>query len=413
VNTSSIIGLFKEIIIDRSICGVLLEENIVVIAACNPARRRLITGSSICQREIDLGKEWVSGHYQVSHLPESVAKLKWAYGSLSADHEREFVRRRVEMLGDKILPEGLISYLSDLIYVSHESIRVLASNHMMSMSQKTLSKEELDQRAQSTVSLRDIQRVFTLFQFFLNDFSITCDNATPVSARYLHAMFLAIAVAYYMRLVSRSRQIFLDRIESVIGNEGINFKEVLDYAIDIVVRNTEIPQGIADTRGLRENIFMTLVCCLCQTPLMIIGPPGSSKVSLACTFKTCNANFFRIFNLHGILCFGFSFLTIRKTLSLNIVSDNADGEQSRNPFYRKYARLTFFHYQVRATLFSVYNPGLLAVTIQQNPSTERTLWRARVTSVCRVSCYLLLSLRTNFFTRTLLFPLSCSLRNVV
>ena len=123
-------------------------------------------------------------------------------------------------------------------YVSHESIRVLASNHMMSMSQKTLSKEELDQRAQSTVSLRDIQRVFTLFQFFLNDFSITCDGATPVSTRYLHAMFLAIAVAYYMRLDFRSRQIFLDRIESVIGNEG--------------------------------------------------------------TFKTCNANFFRIFNLHGI-----------------------------------------------------------------------------------------------------------------
>jgi hypothetical protein len=257
VNTSSIIGLFKEIIIDRSICGVLLEDNIVVIAACNPARKRLITGSIISQREIDLGKEWVSGHYQVSHLPESVAKLKWAYGSLSADQEREFVRRRVEMLGDKILPVGLISYLSELIYVSHKSIRILASEHLIGTSQEILSKEELDERAQSTVSLRDIQRVFSLFQFFLNDFSITCNTATPVVTRYLHAMFLAIGVAYFMRLDLQSRQLFIDNIGKIESlrhvQEGIIFKDVMDSAIDIVVRNTEIPLGIANTRGYQDT----------------------------------------------------------------------------------------------------------------------------------------------------------------
>ena len=47
----------------------------------------------------------------------------------------------------------------------------------------------------------------------------------------------------------------------------------------ILPRETKIPEGIALTDGLKENIFMTLVCALSLTPLVIIGPPGSSKVS--------------------------------------------------------------------------------------------------------------------------------------
>jgi hypothetical protein len=285
VNTSTVFGLFKEIIIDKSICGVALEENIVVIAACNPARKKMITRSTIFQRETDLGKEWASGHYQVSSLPASVAKLKWAYGSLSADQEKEFIRRKVEMLGNNIIPSDLISFLSELIYTSHKLIRMLAVDHMIEMSEDILTEDEradVRQRAQSTVSLRDIQRVFNLFHFFLNDFSITCDCSTAKSTQYCHAMFLAIAVSYYMRLDARSRQIFITRLNLLpVGHEvTYDLKDVLDRAMDIIINNTEIPQGIADTRGLRENIFMTLVCSLSQTPLLIIGPPGSSKVSV-------------------------------------------------------------------------------------------------------------------------------------
>jgi hypothetical protein len=35
--------------------------------------------------------------------------------------------------------------------------------------------------------------------------------------------------------------------------EGIIFKHVMDSAIDIVVRNTEIPLGIANTRGYQDT----------------------------------------------------------------------------------------------------------------------------------------------------------------
>jgi hypothetical protein len=34
-----------------------------------------------------------------------------------------------------------------------------------------------------------------------------------------------------------------------------------------------------------------------------------------------------------------------KTLSVNIVADNSNGEDSSSPFYRRHARLSLFHYQ--------------------------------------------------------------------
>jgi hypothetical protein len=105
----------------------------------------------------------------------------------------------------------------------------------MSTSQETLFKEELDQHAQSTVSLQDIQRVFSLFQFLLNDFSITCNTTTHVVTQYLHTMFLAIGVAYYMRLDFQCRQLFIDnigKIESLhLVQECIIFKHVMDILL--------------------------------------------------------------------------------------------------------------------------------------------------------------------------------------
>ena len=66
VNTSSYMGVFKELIVDRRLNGVDLPGNVVVIAACNPARDKLGLSEAIVRRE-ELGKEWAMGHYQV-HL---------------------------------------------------------------------------------------------------------------------------------------------------------------------------------------------------------------------------------------------------------------------------------------------------------------------------------------------------------
>ena len=39
----------------------------------------------------------------------------------------------------------------------------------------------------------------------------------------------------------------------------------------------ELPAGIAKTQALKENLFATIVCTVTHTPLIIVGPPGSSK----------------------------------------------------------------------------------------------------------------------------------------
>ena len=58
VNTASCMGLFKEIVIDHSICGERLPANVVVIAACNPARSLVVARGGVIRHD-DLGKDWL------------------------------------------------------------------------------------------------------------------------------------------------------------------------------------------------------------------------------------------------------------------------------------------------------------------------------------------------------------------
>jgi MoxR-like ATPase len=124
-------------------------------------------------------------------------------------------------------------------------------------------------------------------------------------------MMLAVSVVYYLRLDDRSRDEFRQLIQSLPTEQGAkNLQTVLDEAMDAVIAKTDVPHGIALTRGLKENVFMTLTCLLSRTPLLIVGPPGTSK-----------------------------------TLAVNITSDNSNGEDSPSEFYRKHARLSLYHYQ--------------------------------------------------------------------
>ena len=282
VNTSSIVGLFKEITVDRTICGEMLQDNIVIVSACNPAGRTSLSLSNL--RESDLAKNGFSGHYQVNRLPLTMDRLKWEYGALNAEQEKEFVYRRIEMIHEnQNIPQYLIAELTELIVASQEMIREFAAKDIKrAMEKYQLSSdinEETNARARSVVSLRDIQRVFNLFHFFIKDISLTDGDENEL---YRDSMFLAIAVVYYLRLNSESRVHFLHRITSISedDNSKNSFINVLNYAMTAVVNESEIPHGIALTEGLKEIIFMTLVCSLSLTPLIIVGPPGCSKVSV-------------------------------------------------------------------------------------------------------------------------------------
>ena len=341
-NTSSILGFCKDIIVDRTLAGQVLEDNIVVIAACNPARKQIARVANL--RERDLGKEWASGHYQVAELPPSIAKIKWSFGSLSRSQEKDFILRRMEKIGGKVLPSFLRVSLAEYISESQEVTRSFAERNIL----RSMIRDnggELDpkttnlaaKRARSVVSLRDIQRVFSLFQFFSGNLKISCTDESNAQAQR-NCMLLSIGAVYYLRLDGKSRAEFLSIANSLPSEQGVcmDLRSILNLAMDQIIRETDIPEGIAITRGLKENVFMTFVCTLSQTPLMIVGPPGSSKVSSSILFlKRCIPS----------VASHFVSSCSQKTLAVNIVADNANGEDSPSPFYRKHARLSLFHYQ--------------------------------------------------------------------
>lgn len=62
-----------------------------------------------------------------------------------------------------------------------------------------------------------------------------------------------------------------------ISNPPVFMHNELEDELDLIMHAMEIPDGIAETQSLRENIYSLAVCCDCGIPLIIIGPPGTSK----------------------------------------------------------------------------------------------------------------------------------------
>ena len=102
------------------------------------------------------------------------------------------------------------------------------------------------------------------------------------------------------------------------------------------MEHTYLEPGIAQTRGLKENIFMVAMCCLADVPLMIVGPPGSSK-----------------------------------TLAVTVVAENAKGSYSRSAFYKAVPSLLPFHYQCSRRSTSNEIRAVFESAIKRQAATDR------------------------------------------
>jgi MoxR-like ATPase len=322
-NTSSCMGFFKELLIDHSFDGEPLPENIVVVAAGNPSRDKIETSMDTHDEQ---GHQWAIGHYQVHPLPASMQQLMWDYGSLKPDQEREFIQKRLRFLQSKEgLSDSEMDTLVRLVHASQQETRSLARQHIEFSIKKSrgiaVSAKELDARASSSVSLRDILRVFKLFSFFNQSSGPIADVFLPdlksPQQRRHRSMLLSLAVVYYLRLGSDGddldqafRMKFRTRLKKECGRQDADVEGPLARAMSELMDQTVLEPGIAQTRGLRENIFMVVICCLAQVPLMIVGPPGSSK-----------------------------------TLAVTVVAENARGEYSKTDFYKASPAFIRFHYQ--------------------------------------------------------------------
>jgi hypothetical protein len=94
-----------------------------------------------------------------------------------------------------------------------------------------------------------------------------------------------------------------------LGKKGM-FEAIVNNLRQKFCDNAEIEEGVAMNEALSENLFVTIVAMLNKLPCMIVGKPGSSK-----------------------------------TLALQVILSNLQGDQSPNPFWQRFPAVTLFQFQ--------------------------------------------------------------------
>lgn len=305
-----------------------IPSNIFIIASCNPHRgHSLTTLNKRCLRDAKEDISWLTGTYNVQKLHPTFDILKWDYGSLNSIQEDEYIIAKLRMIELKLSDEQ-VSSLSELISLSQEKMREYAEENIL----KSLEYEDISglgssdikmvasKCAESSVSQRDIQRVFHFYQWVLKTFTIE-SRKQELCGKNLHerAMLLSLGLVYYMRLSS----VYREKYQTFLQDQGYCFSEVYDEELQWLIEQVDLPQGIAKTKALKENLYAVVACTATRTPLIIVGDPGSSK-----------------------------------TLSFNIAMSNVQGKQSKKNVFRItdiYHSLLPFFYQCsrRTTSFEI------------------------------------------------------------
>ena len=259
-----------------------IPDNIFIVAACNPHRANSLAGQA----------EWFVGSYYVRPFHQTLEMLMWNYGSLRTAQENEYIDSKMMMIETELVPEKR-TFLSKLISMSQQLVRDYAAQYLQEGNHPT---EVVQVMSKSTVSQRDIQRVFILYKWLKDSFTILKkyeekDKETQVLSIKLRALFVALAVVYYFRLNSACRDSFTKKLQQACPPDhwkiSVRFKTALTDELDWTINNMTLPPGIAKTEALKENVYATVVCTMTRIPLIIVGQPGSSKTL---SFKIVSLN---------------------------------------------------------------------------------------------------------------------------
>lgn len=272
INTSSCVGIMKELLIDRTLNGDDIPSNVFLVAACNPYR-------DTKQPHLET-EQWTRGVYRVRQLPPSIQFLLWDYGSLSQQQEGAYVTEKIRMVagGDVGLD---ILRRKDLICRAQEVVREFAFEQLQ---RDGVDYEDCRKRSRSFVSQRDIQRVFDLANFLERFYQKACVSSsekfelTGSADKGIHATIVSLGIVYYLRLDKICRKRFAEAIDGMMaGTTGEGFRKTFEGEIQSFVQRLHIPKGVAMTKALAENLFAIVLCTARRIPLIVIGPPGSSK----------------------------------------------------------------------------------------------------------------------------------------
>ena len=240
-------------------------------------------------------KLWHKPTYYVQQLHPTLEYLKWDYGALNDVQEEEYVNVKMRMINSET--DGAeVRALSTLILESQKHAREYSYKELA----RIVPNDKAKKWSRSAVSQRDMQRVFTFYSWLLNTYK-AFKRYEGDELQKAQAVLVALGLVYYMRLSEEYRKEyahFLDEESEALGY--LNFTDAFRDELDWYAGELEIPQTIAKTNALKENLLANIVCCETRTPLIIIGEPGTSK-----------------------------------TLSFNLTVENLKGKESKHSTFRK------------------------------------------------------------------------------
>jgi len=146
INTCLSLALITEIFVNRTFNGTKLEDNIRLIGACNPYRKRK-EGTEICGLIREDDEEDDKLVYLVEQLPESLLYYVFSFGSITKEDEKKYIGSIIQKLFTK--EEENLHKLTT---------RAISEYHIF------LRKAFMDP---SIVSLREIARFMACVKFFM------------------------------------------------------------------------------------------------------------------------------------------------------------------------------------------------------------------------------------------------------
>eukprot|EP01105_Mastigella_eilhardi_P018255 TRINITY_DN4218_c1_g1_i5.p1 TRINITY_DN4218_c1_g1~~TRINITY_DN4218_c1_g1_i5.p1 ORF type:complete len:4438 (+),score=1224.04 TRINITY_DN4218_c1_g1_i5:2312-15625(+) len=312
--STQVMALLKEVFTDHSLDGQPLPDNIFWVAALNMNDNLAVDAS---QRS-----------FAVRPPPASLQPLMLDFGSLSDMQQKQFLQSLLQLryeMGHEVGSPKEWQTLSKAILFAHNFVK---RADVVADTNRVLYEQHFVKSASSNrirASIRDMIRAVDLYIYFRThpEFVPADEFESEEDEKYtnLHhcAIILAVAVSYYFRLPGGNggddnspRAMFASTFP--LDKLGIPKRktvlEIVQKATDQLFRNTSIPEGIARTDALLQNLFFTVVCVDAKIPLLIVGPPGCSK-----------------------------------TLSFRIAMDNMKGKQSHEHLYRSLCGAQPFRYQ--------------------------------------------------------------------
>ena len=304
-NTSSSLGLIKEIICDRRMLGESIPPNIVFIAACNPYKLR--TKDALSDVNLGIKKNLLQDQIEQSRLlhrvypvPDTMLEYVWNFGSLT--------------------PEDEARYITSILRNVNESMRQIFVNCIIASHKYYKAKEGV-----SSVSLRDVRRFTIFYEWFEKDISIK--QSIPPPADYekvpnakvdplFRCGLLSLLFCYYLRIQKPAeREEYLNAMLPILrhprGTKTVKEIEDILFAEQMyILMRMKIPDDIAQNQALRENVYTMLICIMNRVALFIVGKPGCSK-----------------------------------SLSIQLLVSNIRGRDSADPYFKKLNELVMVYFQ--------------------------------------------------------------------